>query len=79
MNGRDRQTVFWIRYIRWCRGVSLVTTWPEYRRLLLKQACWLIEHGRDRNGTIAAAHERLSNAELTDLDEPVRYVQGRLF
>lgn len=79
MSSRDRTTVFWIRYARWCRGTSPVSTWPEYRELLMRQAEWLIRHGRDRNGAISNALVKLSAVEAVALGEDIKFIQDTLF
>lgn len=79
MSGRDGVTVFWIRYLRWCRGTSVVASWPIYTDLLMSQAVGLVAKGRDRNGTIAAAYARLAMAHDGELAMEERARQTTLF
>jgi len=59
MSGRDRTTVFWIRYARLRRNRASITDWPGYRLMLISQAENLISHGADHSGAIAAGLARL--------------------
>jgi hypothetical protein len=63
LKGRDRTTIFWIRYARLRRNSSSITDWPGYREMLIRHAGELISHGKDHGGAILAAKQRLMSGE----------------